>query len=514
MSEIESGCVDDFVLHAWADDNDETMNDERRSEVGDHVATCDTCSQQVEELRRFRTLLLRARVPTLQDDQWRMLDTRIEMMAGEPPPRGGQTAGRIYWGIAIAAAVSIFAVGGWQLLQGRGAGPTTTLSEAGQARVAGAFTTVPVAVAEGSLEIAGADGLFRALRVDDKLARGAQVRSSAGGRLVVADNFELRIAAGTALSVLAGNEREVFLRLRHGAVACRVNKRRPGQRFGILAGRFRTSVVGTEFTVRHDQEGRVAVAVTEGAVRVDEADDPWRKVSETTSVVRAGNRWRFTGGRMDLGPIVQEPEPGQAERRAPHGDENGARPVVAGAPAKPQSEETPPSATALSDSAPSRPALDAGRDGAALEPAAARRVRRPRAGSPTDATHVDTALRGTTSPTDRVAPRAAASVAVPSAVLSLPPPLPAQPSPPAPLDRGPTRPTAGAVTAARTAPRGAKPAAGKSAGSAEATDPSIEHRILINVPPQAMTPEEIRRAKAAERRRGGHGRALHHDVSP
>ena len=71
----------------------------------------------------------------------------------------------------------------------------------------------------------------------------------------------------------------------------------------MFAG-FRASVVGTRFVIRHDDnDSGVAVQVTEGAVRVDQADDPYALPGDTLTMVRAGNRWQYAGGRMALEPI-------------------------------------------------------------------------------------------------------------------------------------------------------------------------------------------------------------------
>lgn len=464
MTTGENMCPDEALLHAFVDDRDETLSASERATLDAHLAGCDSCDEVVADLRRFRTLLLRARVPGLDEDQWQNLDTRVEMMAGEPAPRGNQTAGRIYWGLAIAAAVSLFAVGGWQLMNKGNGGPTTVLSETGQARVAGAFTPVQVAITEGSMEFAGVDGQFHPVQPGEKLARGSQLRSRTGGRLVVAKNFEIRLGADSTVAVLAGNKREIFLRLRHGAVSCRVDKRRPGQKFGVLAGGFRTRVLGTEFTVTHDHQGRVAVEVSEGAVRVDKADDPWRTGSETTSVVRAGHRWRFTAGHMELGPIVATPSL------------NSDRlPKVAGPVAPAAKTDAPSNAPALTKR---------------HLPHASKRDESAARGRHKQATrrHHGAATSHGRARHHGAAPAAASAGAVAGAddtVFAVPPP-------PMALPPAPHRP------------------ASKSASKARNAD---GRRILINVPPQAMTAEEVRRAKAAEKRRG-HGPSADRRLTP
>ncbi len=481
-------CPDDMQLQAFADDRDETLTHAERDAIDLHVESCETCTEELADVRRFRTLLLRTRVPTLDDAQWDMLDERVAMMSAEPPPRGGRVVGRIYWGVAVAAAISLVAVGVWRLAEERPDTPTSVLSRGGQDRVAGAFTAVALTVAEGSVELAGADGRFAVAKPGQRLERGAQLRSLSGaksGRLVVAGNFELTLAPETLVSVEAGNGREVFLRLRHGSVACQVAKRRPGQRFGVLAGGFRASVVGTEFVVRHDVEGRVSVSVTEGAVRVDEADGPWREQSETTMMVRAGNRWEFAGGHMQLGPITPAWSDSKRGATSPHASATdadgprGTQRAAAGATAATRGAQGG-AAQPVADRRPTTRASGQRRARAAREGRAARLARRDAAARAAAAPQ--TAPEAPTLPDAKAAQPAAAPAATPhvASASDLPPTAP-PPALPEPIHT-----------------QDGKGADGK--------------RIVIEVPHQRMSPEEIERAKRAERRGKGHGAVIDRDA--
>ena len=168
--------------------------------------------------------------------------------------------------------MTICVVGAMELSKERPKGVDGFLSPTGRARVAAAIQPLRLTATEGPGQLTTADGSFQALGAGAELAGGAQVRSgSRSVRLVVADNFEVNLAPNSLLTLEASNGREVFLRLRRGSVSCQVAKRRPGQRFGVLAGSYRVSVVGTEFTVSYPRVGDVSVEVSEGAVRVDEA---------------------------------------------------------------------------------------------------------------------------------------------------------------------------------------------------------------------------------------------------
>ncbi|HAN32284.1 MAG TPA: hypothetical protein DCQ06_11865 [Myxococcales bacterium] len=161
-----------------------------------------------------------------------------------------------------------------------------------------------LSAAEGSGQLTTAEGSFHALQAGAELKTGTQIRSGRSPvRLVVAGNFELELAAKSLISIEAGNGREVFVRLRRGQIDCQVSKRRYGQKFAILAGSHRVSVIGTEFRVSYPRVGDVSVQVSEGAVRVDEATSPWQRPGDTTMVVRAGHRWRAHSGKLEMGPV-------------------------------------------------------------------------------------------------------------------------------------------------------------------------------------------------------------------
>jgi hypothetical protein len=323
----DRGCPTEEVWLEYLDARADSGLVADRGALAQHLDGCGACASGLDELRRFNTLLLRSRVPKLSDDQWSVLDERMEMMGSEyvPPPK---VATKIYFGLAMAAAFGLFAVGVWHLVNEPSAAEMAVASADGvPINVAAARPATLVAGAvDGKLEATDLSGVWRPLNKDDALRPDMRLRSvgpMGTARLVVPGHFELRIGANSELQVLAANERSTWLRVRKGEVACQVEKRRPNQQFKVLAGRFRASVVGTEFVVRHGgDDAAVSVRVTEGAVRVDEAEDPQAAVSETTTLVRAGNRWKCVGGRMEFGPI----QPATAAAAAPGA--GGAAPTV------------------------------------------------------------------------------------------------------------------------------------------------------------------------------------------
>jgi len=299
----------------------------KRPELRVHLADCSACRATVDEVRRYETMLLRAKVPGLAPEQRQALDERVRMMAAQwsPPPR---VSPRLAWGIALAAAAVLVMLVARPFMQRRGERERAFAEQLTRATlpVGERGAGVATGAVEGDVEVADRVGQWRAMQAGELLQGGMRLRtlgahpgsaqavatsgqgtgriSSEGGRLVVPGRFELVLGAHTELDVLAVGPQVAYVRLRQGEVDCQVDKLRAGQQFAVMFAGFRASVLGTRFTVRHSSpEAGVSVQVTEGAVRVDAADDPAAPQAETTTTVRAGNRWQFAAGRMALEPI-------------------------------------------------------------------------------------------------------------------------------------------------------------------------------------------------------------------
>lgn len=351
MNETTGTCPTQEVWHDFLDERGGTGLAQGRAELERHLESCTECLQVVTEVRRFRTLMLRGRVPGLDASQWRALDDRIQMMGSEfVPPQS--RLGPMVWSLAAAAAFTFMALGVWQMWNPRDGDPPQSVAAATGAE-ASASNGLRAGAVEGQLEISDAAGGWQHLTAATWLRAGARLRAGGKGpaRVAVPGHFDLALAGGTELEVESAGAAATFLRLRHGEVACQVDKRRPGQRFAVMAGRFRAEVVGTRFVVMHGQGGAVEVQVSEGAVRVDQAEHPRSAISETTAVVRAGSRWRSVGGRMELGPMslaadaieVQavEAQPAPQAERVPTANARKDDAVVS-APALPRRHATEP----------------------------------------------------------------------------------------------------------------------------------------------------------------------------
>ncbi len=314
-------CPNEQTWHGYVDDDSAELSSAERADIEVHLANCEPCTLLVDDLERFRTLLLKTRVSGLTAEQWDVMDERALLMGSEfVPPRSRMP--QVYWGVAIAAASTFLFLGVWQLATESNNDSRLQASAAQHASAGSGHLPVPATggalpkasliagAVDGELQVVDRQGNWQPMKAGHELRLGTRIRStmsSRQARLVVPGHFELQVSSGTELSLLGANSKSTFVRLRRGAITCQVEKRRPDQHFAVLAGRFRMAVVGTRFLVRHGDDAQVTVLVAEGAVRVDEANEPLAQVGETTTVVRAGSRWHFAEGRVQFGPIAIRP---------------------------------------------------------------------------------------------------------------------------------------------------------------------------------------------------------------
>lgn len=264
-----------------------------RTDLQQHLEGCQSCSAHVAEVRRFQTLVLRGRAPGLSGEQRASLEERIRLQSGlwEPPNRA---APWVIWGTALAAATAL------ALLVLRPFADAPQSAQRVEAAVAAMTLTAGL---QGDMEMAEADGRWSKVAGQLAVQRGTRLRSGQGGHVAVPGRFEVGVTAGTELELTALDGSTAWLRVRRGEVQVQVDKLKPGQRFAVMFGAFRASVLGTRFVVRQDIDGSGGhVQVTEGAVRVDAADEPGAPLDETTTVVRAGQSWHHTAGVMSLEP--------------------------------------------------------------------------------------------------------------------------------------------------------------------------------------------------------------------
>ncbi len=352
MSPIDNNTCPDSAV--WLD-----LLDARHREtpadaaLHEHLSACTTCTAVADDVRKYQTLLLRGRAPGLTQEQRQSLDERVHLLSGrwQKPPR---VSPGFVWGLALASAAALVFVTAQPFLEKSHQNQVAfqqMVIDSTAPSVDNPGAGVITSLVEGDVEVAARDGRWRKLTGGDTLRFGHRLRTpklaAHASRVVVPGRFELQLAPNTELDVLAMADRDAFLRLRHGEVECQVDKLKAGQRYGVMFAGFRASVVGTRFVIRHDDnDSGVAVQVTEGAVRVDQADDPYALPGDTLTMVRAGNRWQYAGGRMALEPIpavapvqalpAAQVEPVVAPAAEPVGaPEAAAVPVAARAVARP-----------------------------------------------------------------------------------------------------------------------------------------------------------------------------------
>jgi hypothetical protein len=314
-------CPEQSSWLEWLGDREDPEALVRRPDLQAHLESCVACKAAVDEVRRYQTLLLRARVPGLSPEQRQAIEERVRMMAGQwvPPPR---VSPKVAWGMALCAAAVLVALVARPFVVRRAEHLeefSRRLAEATLPATDRAFAPgqagmgVLTGAVEGGVQVADRDGAWRAMAPGERLRAGMRLRTdAASGRVMVPGRFELRLAPATELEVLAVSKLDEghapadgAFRLRAGEVDCTVEKLLPTQHFVVMFAGFRASVVGTRFTVQHTTSSAgVQVQVSEGAVRVDQSDDWWKAPSsDTMTTVRAGNRWHYDAGRMALEPI-------------------------------------------------------------------------------------------------------------------------------------------------------------------------------------------------------------------
>ena len=285
------------------------------SALANHLDVCAACQGTVADVRRYHTLLLKGRAPTLSNDQRASMEDRVRMLSAQwaPPPR---VSPKVAMGVALALAATLVLFIAKPFMERRAQAHrewNEMVSESVAPSLDKPGPGVATSEVEGDVQVADRDGRWHRLIKGDALRPGMRLRhdraqahvlDSTRARVVVPNRFELSLGNTTEVEVLSLRANEAFMRLREGDIDCQVSKLRPGQRFAVMFSGFRASVLGTRFAVRHDSASSgVQVQVVEGAVRVDSADDPYAGPSETTTTVRAGQRWHYAAGRMALEPI-------------------------------------------------------------------------------------------------------------------------------------------------------------------------------------------------------------------
>lgn len=130
-----------------------------------------------------------------------------------------------------------------------------------------------------------------------------RITTAEGGTRLDLGDAVIEVAAGTSLE-LRRTGGGILVVLEHGTVECEVEPRGARPPFVVRAGEVAVTVVGTRFSVEHEDE--VRVHVTHGKVRVEAAGD--------VAMVAAGQGWTAGAGvqvaaaQMPVQPLATAPD--------------------------------------------------------------------------------------------------------------------------------------------------------------------------------------------------------------
>ncbi|MBL8909161.1 MAG: tetratricopeptide repeat protein [Archangium sp.] len=232
-----------------------------------HLATCADCTAKVESWKKFSAQFREATAPMLaaptQGEVRRLMD-KVER-----PQR------RVLWPMfvtagAVAAALILFVV----------LKPAPTEPEL-------PATIDGIALVNPHLE---SNDTVRTLEVS-------------AAKIELAKNSSVKLTKRTAKSVRVELDR--------GAVSLAVAHRAPDQSFTVVAAGWEAHVVGTQFSVKRENE-KVEVHVTEGQVRVTStapAGEPAGLFDGRGFDVRAGQTFRSDDAKVIDDPPAKQPEP-------------------------------------------------------------------------------------------------------------------------------------------------------------------------------------------------------------
>ena len=87
---------------------DGVLGDEAKAEVGRHLASCETCTRQLERIRRQRALLAQVKTPDVPSELWQRLRRRLDVESKRVVmPWSLSTAWKPLVGLAAAAVVLV-----------------------------------------------------------------------------------------------------------------------------------------------------------------------------------------------------------------------------------------------------------------------------------------------------------------------------------------------------------------------------------------------------------------------
>lgn len=213
-----------------------------------HMSTCAACRAEEAEWQRIASEVADWTQPPEVKEAWSAGKERLLPAMEERLDKQRRRSVRLkgVWIAAAAAAVLIslgfyFALESWD--------PPQSEHEVAQ------LSDVELLLVEGSAVPSGSEAGIKRFSVPHE---GRILFASAGARI--------GIAAESEAQLVAGDPKELRLRLEKGRVVAEVSPRQRGERFVVEYREYQVEVVGTRFSVRASPEEGLTVGVVRGSV--------------------------------------------------------------------------------------------------------------------------------------------------------------------------------------------------------------------------------------------------------
>ena len=333
----------------------------QRAQVDEHLRTCASCALSLAQVKAARSLVAAPDVPPLPAARWSDIDRKVFAAAKRELARPWWLSvlyGPGFWVPAALAACALLLFAFWPRPEPGGlAEPKVAVSPPK------AVPAVSPQTPARPVEPAAAPRLARvvqaraagSLAVNDGVTPGTTVGTEKKGELWLSfpDGSRAGVLGGSRLTLAQVEPARVHLRLEQGRMLVEA-AHVPGRAFEVNAGEVDIRVAGTRFLVERI-EGRVLVAVSEGAVEVVSGERLYRVPAGQSLTVEKNKASPGKLGPRDedelslLLPLPRRaPRPGV--RPADAVPDEGSRAFDAGGDAGAEAEGPAPDAGAATDS--------------------------------------------------------------------------------------------------------------------------------------------------------------------
>jgi ferric-dicitrate binding protein FerR (iron transport regulator) len=249
-----------------------------------HLDGCPGCSEAYGRLMKTRRLLRELDHEEPPELPWRQLEAQVRWKLAQEQ-KGERGRSRLPALVALAAGAAVVGAVAAVVVMSQMRPPAVAPVEAPVARsTEAAVETRPLddvelaaiaTMVRGDVHVLTSRGQMEPLEFDRPLLQGTSVITGAGqAALQWSEGSGLLVTRHATLVLQRMRTRSQELGLQRGRVLVRMAPLAPAQRFSIVAGGIRTTVVGTYFSVELDPEA-VEVEVYKGVVRVEPVDERW-----------------------------------------------------------------------------------------------------------------------------------------------------------------------------------------------------------------------------------------------